>query len=214
MKLLTSRRPWAWRSVRRRSALAYTLPEMMISVSIFILMTLGVLYAMIFGMKWDELVLTKLGASEKSRMSFDQLVGEIRGCKKWRIGNGSDTNFNELPNQTALSGNAVQIYNDANNPTNYIRYWFNTNHGWLCRITNGTPGYTILAHSLTNASGVGMTFQAQDFNGSNLMDLTYKYVIVTTMEFCQYQYPLTRVGPGYYYDYYRIQLKVASHAPN
>ena len=124
------------------------------------------------------------------------------------------TNFIALTNQNALQGNAVQVYNDANKTNLYTRYWFDTNKCWLCRTTNGATSYTILAQSLTNASGNGMLFQAQDYNGSNLMDLQYKYVIVTTMEFAQYQYPLTKVGPGYYYDYYRIQLKVASHAPN
>ena len=39
-------------------------------------------------------------------------------------------------------------------------------------------------------------------------------MIAATMEFSQYQYPLTKVGPGYYYNYYRIQIKAASHSPN
>jgi hypothetical protein len=39
-------------------------------------------------------------------------------------------------------------------------------------------------------------------------------VIAAMMEFSQYQYPLTMVGPGYYYNYYCIQIKAASHCPN
>ena len=34
------------------------------------------------------------------------------------------------------------------------------------------------------------------------------------MEFCQYQYPLTKVGSNCLYDYYRMQFKVSSHCPN
>jgi hypothetical protein len=88
-------------------------------------------------------------------------------------------------------------------------------------MTNGVATIKIVAQSLTNSGTFGngttntsMTFEAQKFDGSPAQDLQYKYLIVTTMEFCQYQYPLTRVGPGYYYNYYRIQIKAASHCPN
>jgi hypothetical protein len=59
-----------------------------------------------------------------------------------------------------------------------------------------------------------MSFSAQHYDGTLAQDIQFKYAIVTTMEFAQYQYPLTRVGPGNYYNYYRIQLKAASHCPN
>ena len=197
-----------------RSRLAFTLPEMMISVSIFMIMALGVVMTMIFGLKWDELVTSKLGATEKSRMTFDTLMNDIRGSKLWYIGSGSSTGFTAYPNQNLLKGTALQLYGDANNLTNYTRYWFDTNHGWLCRMTSSTPNITIVAQYLTNASGTSMTFRAEDYNGNTLEDLTYKYVIIATLEFCQYQYPVTKVGPGNYYDYYRIQVMAASHAPN
>jgi len=56
-----------------------------------------------------------------------------------------------------------------------------------------------------------MVFSAQDYLGQQMSDYQYKYVIDTLMEFYQYQFPKTFVGPGYYYDYYRIELKAASH---
>ncbi len=200
---------------RRRSLAAFTLPEMMVSVSVFMLMALGLIMTVIFSLRWDELVTSKLGATEKARMSFDTLMNDIRASKKWNIGTGDRTTFNAYSNQNALVGTALQLYSDSNNTTNFVRYWFDTNHAWLCRMTSGNTGsFSIVAQYLTNASGTGMTFQAQDYNGQTMMDLTYKYVILTTMEFCQYQYPITKVGPGNYYDYYRIQVMAASHAPN
>ena len=88
-------------------------------------------------------------------------------------------------------------------------------------MSNGVAQVRIIAQSLTNSGTLGngttntsMTFEAQKFDGTPAQDKQYKYMIVTTMEFCQYQYPLTRVGPGYYFNYYRIQLKAASHCPN
>jgi len=49
---------------------------------------------------------------------------------------------------------------------------------------------------------------AKNYLGTGaLNDYQYKYVIDTLMEFYQFQFPKTYVGPGYYYDYYRIDLK-------
>jgi prepilin-type N-terminal cleavage/methylation domain-containing protein len=200
---------------RTRPLLAFTLPEVMVSTAIFSLMALGVILTAMFGLRWDQLVISKLGATEKARMSFDLLMNDIRGSKKWNIGTGSRTSFNAYSNQNTLIGGALQLYADANNTNSYTRYWFDTSRGWLCRMTSdNTNSFTIIAQYLTNASGTGMTFQAQDYNGKTLMDLTYKYVILANMEFYQYQYPVTRVGPGNYYDYYRIQVLASSHAPN
>ena len=121
-------------------------------------------------------------------------------------------------------GNAIQL--SLTTDTNvFVRYYFETNgsfttqpNGRLCRITSSGE-YKILAQYLTNSSGLSMVFRGQDYLGGTatnnvLADYRYKYVIDAIMEFSQYQYPKTYVGPGLYYDYYRIDLKAASHSPN
>jgi Tfp pilus assembly protein PilW len=206
----------------RRWTRAFTLAEMMVAMFIFVFMVLGVLYVWMFGMRFDQLTCSKLGASDKSRMSFDQLTHDIRAAKWWKVGNGSGTNFTVCGNATNQIGNALKLSSsaDTNSPA-YVIYWFDTTACQLCRLSNGLPAIQIMAQSLTNTGVLGngttntsMTFYAEKYDGTRAMDWQYKYAIVTTMEFCQYQYPLTRVGPGYYYDYYRIQLKAASHCPN
>ena len=196
-----------------------TLVEMMVTVSIFVVLITAFIYAHIFGLRYDQLVCSKLGASEQSRMSFESLTGDIRASKIWRIGTGTRTTFTNVPNATLMQGNAVQLCwtTDTNQ---WVRYYFETNgpsttqpNGRLCRITSdGT--YDILAQYLTNASGTSMVFRAEDYVGNQVTDYSYKYVIAALMEFYQYQYPQTYVGPGLYYDYYRIQLKATSHAFN
>jgi Tfp pilus assembly protein PilW len=206
----------------RRWTRAFTLAEMMVAMFIFVFMVLGVLYVWMFGMRFDQLTCSKLGASDKSRMSFDQLTHDIRAAKWWKVGNGSGTNFTVCGNATNQIGNALKLSSsaDTNSPA-YVIYWFDATACQLCRLSNGLPAIQIMAQSLTNTGVLGngttntsMTFYAEKYDGTRAMDWQYKYAIVTTMEFCQYQYPLTRVGPGYYYDYYRIQLKAASHCPN
>jgi Tfp pilus assembly protein PilW len=218
---------------RGRRAQAFTLAEMMISVFIFVFMVLGVIYVWMFGMRYDELALSKLGASDKSRMSFDLLTGEIRSAKSWSIGNivtNNKSNFTPCGNATAQVGNALSLTNSPTDTNAWVRYWFDTNGCQLCRGTNNgvATSYQIIAQNLTNTGNsllpMSMAFHAEQRTNDNLVtnissadikqDLQFKYVIAAMMEFSQYQYPLTRVGPGYYYNYYCIQIKAASHCPN
>jgi len=177
--------------------------EMMVSMAIFILLMTAVIYANIFGMRYDQLVCSKLGASEQSRRSFEKLTSDIRSSKIWRIGTGNRTAFTPLPNATNMIGNAIQL--SPSTDTNlWVRYYFETNgpfttqpNGRLCRLTSAGQ-YTICAQYLTNSSGTSMVFSAQNYLGQQMTDYQAKYVIDTLMEFSQYQYPKTYVGPGLY----------------
>ena len=192
-----------------RGASAYTMVEMMVAMTIFCLAVTAVMYAMLFGQRYNELVLSKLGASEQSRMGFDKLTSDIRTAKIWCVGNGSQSSFSSIPNGTLQQGNAVQLSQTADT-NSFIRYYFDTVNQQLCRVTNGMTGYKIIARSLTN----NMYFRAENYQGSNVFDLQYKYVVRVMMEFCQYQYPLTKVGPGYYYNYYKMEFKITPHCPD
>jgi hypothetical protein len=196
-----------------------TMVEMLVTVAIFVMLVTAFISANIFGLRYDQLVCSKLGASEQSRRSFEQLTSDIRASKIWRIGSGNQSSFTAVSNATLMQGNAIQL-NLTTDTNLYVRYWFDTNgpstqpNGRLCRYTSSGQ-FTICAQYLTNASGTSMVFQAQNYIGAGVLsDYQYKYVIDTLMEFYQYQFPKTIVGPGYYYDYYRIDLKAASHSPN
>lgn len=228
MKILCLSKPGSASALRRRRAQAFTVSEMMVAVFIFVFMVLGIIYALLAGMRYDQLVCSKLGASDKSRMSFDMLTGDIRAAKSWSIGNIAGTNkdsFTSCGNAKAQVGNAVTLTNPAGV---WVRYWFDTNQYQLCRGVAGVAAVQIIAQNLTNSGNpdmpMSMYFHAEQRTNDALVtsitdsdiqqDLQFKYVIATSMEFCQYQYPLTKVGPGYYYNYYCIQIKAASHCPN
>jgi hypothetical protein len=231
MKTLCLPKPKPAGALRHRRAQAFTVSEMLVSVFIFVFMVIGIIYAMLAGMRYDQLVCSKLGASDKSRMSFDLLTSDIRTAKSWSIGNiaGNNKNgFTSCGNATAQVGNAVSLTNAAGS---WVRYWFYTNdpQNWqMYRGLDSTATIQIVAQNLTNTGNTNipysMTFHAEQRTNDSLVtsitasdvqkDLQFKYVIAASMEFCQYQYPLTRVGPGYYYNYYCIQIKAASHCPN
>ena len=195
---------------RRLTRRAFTLAEMMVSMGVFSLTVLGLIYAQLAGMRYDQLVASKLGASETSRRSFDLLTTDIRSAKIWSVGNGNQSSYTPCGNGMDQQGNAIQLC-PTTETNSYVRYYFDEARQWLCRTVSDQTGYTIIAQYPTNT----MSFRRKSTTAL-AQDLQYKYVIATTLEFAQYQYPLTRVGPSptYLYNYYRLQLKAASHCPN
>ncbi len=200
---------WSPGKGRRGLCTGMTIPEMLITLTIFSFVIIGVISIELFIMKSDQLVSSKIGATDMSRVSFNDLTRDIRSAKIWAIGNGSVSTFTPIPNGTAQHGNALQVSLSADT-NSFIRYFFDTNACTLSRFTNGMSSATVLAQNLTNT----MYFQAENYAGSTVSDLQYKYIIHVIMQFCQFQYPLTHIGPGYYYNYYRIDLRMSPHCPD
>ena len=196
---------------------AWTIAEMMVAMGLFSLVVIATVYAFMFGLRYDELIGSKLGASDNSRKSFDQLVRDIRTAKSYLIGVGSASSFTSGSTNNAIQqGNALQLSftTDLRSDTSqYVVYYFDTsdaNNYKLCRRHSGVTGSTVLASNLIST----LNFTAEDYNGTTASNLTYKNVIHTTLQFCQYQYPITRIGPGNYYDYYKMELRLTPHAPD
>lgn len=183
--------------------------EMMVTMGVFSLMVLGLVSAHIFGLKRDQLVQSKLGASEQSRRGFDLLTQDVRGAKKWRVGNGNGNSFSPIDNGSLQQGNALQL-NLTTDTNKYIRYYFETANNQLCRMKTGETGFKVIAKDLTNT----MYFTAENYLGATQTTLTYKGLVKVALQFRQYQYPLTKVGPGYYYDSYTLQFRLTPHAPD
>jgi hypothetical protein len=207
--ILPSFRSGSATTAPRRRTEAYTLVEMLVAVGAFSLVAAGLLSAHIFGLRQNQIVGSKLGASDLSRRVLGTLAGEIRAAQILRIGNGNAAGFTPLTNGVPQVGNALQLCLTADTNT-FVRYYFETNNARLCRMTSSWGGYNVIADHLTNS----MYFRSEDYLGNLVTEPTYKYVVQVCMEFCQFQYPLTRVGPGYYYDSYRLQLKVTPHCPS
>lgn len=233
-------------SGRARSQRAMTLMEMIVNVVIFSYCVLALVSVNLFGQFQDELINSTLGASDQTRLSFNQILDEIRSGVTVQIGSGAYSNFVAVTNG-AQRGDTIQIQ-PTTNLNCYIYYYFlssvPTNGGWLMRamVTNSpanTNVYTmastnIMAQCLTNMNitNVGilitnlvtnsLTFAAMAFNGTNFATLTtdpstystYNYLVVTLLQFYQYQYPLTQVGSGtnYLFNYYQVQLAATRHS--
>jgi hypothetical protein len=196
-------------AARARQQAGLTLTETMVAAAVFGLTVVGFVYCQMFGMQQDELVNSKLGASDLARMTFNDLGNNIRAAKSWQIGNGNLSSFTGIPLGTNQHGTALKLSLTADTNQYYL-YYFDTNNCQLLWGHSGSPTTNYLAQYLTNT----MYFQALTCQGSNQTSLTYKGVVDVVMQFCQYQYPLTKVGPGYYYDYYKMEMRVTPHVPD
>ncbi len=192
-----------------------TLAEVMISMGIFTFAMAAMMSAYIFGLKQDQLVQSKLGASDESRRSFERVARDIRCANSHDVGNytaGTNGNFVEVANGVPQIGNALRIYMYSQTSTNVI-YYFNTNGNagtWtLNRIHSGDAGPTVIASHLQNSG----TFSAEDYAGNTQSSMQDKDVIHFTLDFCEYQYPLTKVGLGYHYDRYIMDFRATPHVP-
>jgi len=196
--------------------LGMTLVELMIAMGIFSAVSVGLLYTHVFCLRQDQLVNSKLGASDQSRRGFNLLTEDIRSAKIWEIGTstGGGTNFTPIALDTPQQGNALRL-SYTTNFADGVQYYFDTNTmsvdgGKLRRYKPASGESRLIADYLTNT----MYFRAEDYRGVTQSNRTHKGVIKVLMEFAQYQYPLTRVGPGYFYDYYKLEFKLTSHVPD
>jgi type II secretory pathway pseudopilin PulG len=210
-------------SPRARAAAAFTLVEMMSAVAIMLFVLATLLAANLIGIRESQYLTAKAGASNSSRMAINQMLSDIRMAKGYSIGNitsGSYTSFVPITNGT-YQGSSVQLYpilvstNDSIDYTKYILYTFDStfasNHdGVLIRYCSTNAYTSIVASNLINT----LYFKSESFNGTNQYSSTYKSVIHTTLQFCEFTYPLTMVGSNYMFDYYRIDCRATPHLPD
>lgn len=198
------------RVITRRRGRAFTLIEMMTTLAIFSMVVLGFISLQLFGLRQDQLVESKLGASDQARQFLEKMGWEIRSARMWEIGNVAGNNFVEIPDGQPQRGTGIRIYSGTSTGS-YIQYYFNTNARTLLRLQSGVAGTKVIVQDLTN----NMAFQAEDYRGTVQTAGTglWRNCIRVILEFAQYQYPLTQIGPNCLYDYYKMEFKVSPHCP-
>ncbi len=202
---------------------AFTLVEMIFSVSVFSMVALALVAAHILGLRENQLIESKCGASDSSRRALSKLPEDIHSSKMWKVGNISApfTNFTAIADNTAQIGNALQLFQTTNNSL-FIIYYFDltdaaNNDGRLCRYTSSSPTPVCLASNLVNWLTNGYSFVAEDYTGTTSTNegssRAYKCMIHAKLQFAEFQYPLTPVGTNGLYDYYKMEFKATPHLP-
>ena len=123
------------------------------------------------------------------------------------MGNGDSGTFTPIVANSPQVGNALQIYQTVNTNT-YVRYYLDAADQSLKRKASGNGEVEEIASYITNQ----LVFRAEDHLGNALTNDQNNRVIKMTLEFYQWEFPVTRAGGGSYYDYYRLQTRITRRA--
>src|SRR4051812_48864384 len=181
---------------------ALTLPEMMITASLAIMIMGGILTLHLVGARMFQVTQTKLGGNDDARSAIGKLTADVRSSKMVRVGTGGLNSFTECGVNAQQAGNAIQVY-PTSNTNNFVRYFRDTDNR-LHRTTNGASSDLILANFVTNS----LVFTAENYKGQVLTNNENNRVIALTLQFYQIQYPVVKIGTNELYDFYQVRTKI------
>jgi len=180
----------------------FTLPEILIAMTVFLLVIGAVISANLFGLKMFQVTETKLNVTTWSRETIEKITAEVRGCDSVWVGNITTNGvFEGLLDGETQQGTALLIY-PTSNTNNYIIYFVNPSDQTFRRTTDQTGTAEVLADSITNI----MIFAAQNFSGNVLTNNENNRVIHLTLEFNQ----PARFMLGA--DYYKLETSMTRRA--
>jgi type II secretory pathway pseudopilin PulG len=184
------------------SGQGFTLPEMLIAMTVFMLMIGGIIAANLFGLRMFQVTATKLNATTWSRVTAEKIAAEVHTCNAVWVGNmTTNGDFEGLLDGETQQGTALLIY-PTTSTTNYILYFVNPSDQTFRRTTDQAGTAEVLADSVTNV----MVFAAHDFSGTVLTNSGNNRVIHLTLEF--YQPARFMLGA----DYYKLETSMTRRA--
>lgn len=187
---------------------AFTIPEMMIAMTIFMFVVGAVIMTNFFGFRMIGTTQPRLGATTETRQAVSLLISEINSAKILRIGNGNQSSFTPLGFGALRQGNAIQIHPSTD--TNVFVRYFKDSSDQLIRLfaTNGVgSNLSTVATAVTNAT----LFTAQDMAGNILTNDYHNMLIGVLLRFYELNGTGSRgtpVGSNKYFKSYQIETRV------
>ena len=176
---------------------AFTLPEMLIAITLFVLLVGGIVGANLFGLRLYQVTENKLNSTDKARKALGKMADEIHTCKTTWVGNVSNGVFAARLDGEVQTGAGLLIY-PTTNTASFIMYFRNPSDQSFRRTTSAPGTTTVLAQSITNS----VIFCAEDHLGNVLTNNQNNRVIHLTLEFFQKQ------RQGVAADYYKLETSV------
>ena len=162
----------------------FTLPEILIAMTVFLLVVAGIITANLFGLKMFQVNVTKLNVTTWSRETVQKITAEVHACDTVYVGNITTNGvFEGLLDGETQQGTALLIYPTTNTNNNYIVYFINPSDETFRQTVATLSGTNtvILADSVTNT----IAFSVQNFSGTVLTNNENNRVIHLTLEFNQ-----------------------------
>jgi hypothetical protein len=158
----------------------FTLTEILVASTIFIMLVGGVIVVNLFGLRIFQMSQTKLEISQWSRETIVRLTDEIHVCNNAQVGVVSNGIFMAFLDGDTQQGNGL-LLNTSTNTNNFIIYFVNTADQTFRRTTQDPGSTVILASAVTNT----LPFSAEDFSGNVLTNNSNSQVIHVALEFYQ-----------------------------
>jgi prepilin-type N-terminal cleavage/methylation domain-containing protein len=192
--------------IQRVSRTAFTLPELMVALTVFSFVVTGVIFAHLYGLSMFRITETSLTATASARKVAGRITEEIRTCSNVLIGDvklvGGTNKFVGLLNGEKQQGGGLIIY-PTTNLSHYVVYFVNPADQTFRRTTDQPGSAVILAESVTNT----VVFRAEDpLKGTVLTNNVNNRVIHFSLEFYQ---PHRHLQVA---DYYKLESSVTRRA--
>src|SRR5256885_5401314 len=182
---------------------AFTLPNLLVSMGIFMMVIGGVLASHLFGLRMVEFTKIKLTVNDAIPRGIEQMREEVHSAKIVRVGLGTQTSFTEATNNTPQQGNAIQIYPTSDTNV-FIRYYLDGSSKALQRLATNAV-VTIMADIVANLT----VFTAEDFRGNVLTNKDDRSIIGLNLQLSQLRGSGIQFGPGNHYTSYQMRHKMA-----
>lgn len=184
---------------RRRRA--FSIPELMVALSVFTFVVVGITFAHLYGLTMFRVTSAAITTTAAAREAAAEMTEEIRTSNRALIGNVKNGNFVALLNGERQEGGGLAIYPTAN-PSNFVIYFVNPENQTFQRATHEPGSLLILAESVTNT----VVFRAQNHRGQVQTNQLNNRVIHYNLEF----YQPRRYKQGA--DYFKLESAVTRRA--
>jgi prepilin-type N-terminal cleavage/methylation domain-containing protein len=191
-----------WQRGTMSARRGFTLVELLIAITIFMVVVGGILAANLLGLRMMQANSNTLAATEWSRKTFGTITSEIHSCNIAYVGTITNGQFAGLLPGEPRIGTSLLIY-PTTNSTNYILYYLNPADNTFRRTTDQNDTVTNLADSVTNLN----IFTAQDYLGNTLSNNSVNQVIHVLLQIYQPEHYLS--AP----DFYQLETSVSPRAP-
>lgn len=185
---------------------AFTLTELMVATSIFLIVVGGVLASHLFGMRMLAPTAARQKASDESRKLLNLMANEIRSARTVKLGTGTASGFTENPTNFKQVGNAVQLWPTTN--TNFFIRYFRDSTRTLRRTTNNSATPTSVATGIASY----YPFSYEDFSGNLLFTPQVNAIIAVTLQYAEVGSDGQQVGTGRYFNYYSWKTRIQRRA--
>jgi len=186
---------------------AFTLAELLVASSVFLMVVAGVLLGNSFGMRMVGITQLKLSAAGRVRNVVSQLYSDINSAKFVRVGNGNFGAFTNINSGSFKQGKAIEIYHSANT-NEFVRYYRDSVDKKLKRMTNGAAGPTTVANAINNS----LVFTGEGFDGNALTNNQPNMAIEVKLQYYELEGTATPVGASNYFKSYSLITRIAGRA--